>query len=514
LTAADSLSPCCLVLASEVLINLAGTGAGQGSQTLGHNVAINQIVGTIGWHLNNGHVDVGGYPFLVGPSQTAAYNSTQIAAAATLAAITKRGLKFPVGVTLVDSECITPIEGIIGHGQETTEIRATTAMTRMFTLYRRATSTGVYYNGNNLAKSGVAFTNSNGSLFQMNRLSAFKLDGIDFLATGNNSGTRVDGCWILSCGSVYNTGTASGTAGGTVVTITGAADLTTFVRPKRDMWKTATNDANQCNEIIAVTANTITVYPPISTTFTAQPYAIHQGSGIDIQNQGDNSKIVVSNTTVQGCKVGAISNKALYGAYIQSCVFEVNEYHVITGTRGSANPTYGTRMDGNYSEFAFNDASASLCAYHLGEGMQTGYEGTHAYRYYSGSLLMLELGSDAQQVKQGTPVDASGALLVFSSVSSQYVKTGRIVTVGGTLTYPTTATGNAAFIDSLAPFIPLSPLNSGCRISTTGTGGNDWALVCVNAPANRWGIQTLDGAAVANSALSGRQIRFSLTYFT
>jgi hypothetical protein len=107
-----------------------------------------------------------------------------------------------------------------------------------------------------------------------------------------------------------------------------------------------------------------------------------------------------------------------------------------------------------------------------------------------------------------TPTDGSAAVLTFTSASGVYTKVGRLVTASCTLTYPTTATANAAYISGL-------PFNQG---STTTDGG----FVTGNTSATPLLIRgyTLDvvqpltqaGGAVANSTLSTATIKFTVSY--
>jgi hypothetical protein len=107
-----------------------------------------------------------------------------------------------------------------------------------------------------------------------------------------------------------------------------------------------------------------------------------------------------------------------------------------------------------------------------------------------------------------TPTDGSAAALTFTSASGVYTKIGRLVTASCTLTYPTTATANAAYISGL-------PFNQG----STGTDGgyitnNTSATPLLIRGYSAATVQpvTQAGAAIPNSAVSAATVRFTVSY--
>jgi hypothetical protein len=110
-----------------------------------------------------------------------------------------------------------------------------------------------------------------------------------------------------------------------------------------------------------------------------------------------------------------------------------------------------------------------------------------------------------------TAIDASGAGLVLTANNGVYVKNGQIVTVGVSISFPTTANGALAQIGGL-PF----PIKVG--------GGNSWGAgigyttlgqtPCVIGIENTTTFQTYttSGGQIPNSSWSGRALTCSLTY--
>lgn len=107
-----------------------------------------------------------------------------------------------------------------------------------------------------------------------------------------------------------------------------------------------------------------------------------------------------------------------------------------------------------------------------------------------------------------TPVDGSAAALTFTSASGVYTKVGRLVTASCTLTYPTTAGANAAYIGGL-PFSQANPTRDGGYITN-----NTSAIPLLIRGYSAAVVQpvTQAGAAVTNSTLSTATIRFTISY--
>jgi hypothetical protein len=110
-----------------------------------------------------------------------------------------------------------------------------------------------------------------------------------------------------------------------------------------------------------------------------------------------------------------------------------------------------------------------------------------------------------------TPADGSGAALSFTSVEGSYVRLGPLVVAVGTVTYPATGDASAAVIGGL----PVTSQATTRRLAT-GIVATDAAValasqVNVNATTARL-VTATTLATVANSALSGKVLSFSLVY--
>ena len=110
-----------------------------------------------------------------------------------------------------------------------------------------------------------------------------------------------------------------------------------------------------------------------------------------------------------------------------------------------------------------------------------------------------------------TPTDASGAALVFTSISAQYVVVGNLVLASAQLTYPSNSNAIAAVIGGLPYPIP----NKGYALApelvlVTGAAAVMLAPVINSSTAAFYALAT--GAAVPNSGLSLATIAFQLAY--
>jgi hypothetical protein len=107
-----------------------------------------------------------------------------------------------------------------------------------------------------------------------------------------------------------------------------------------------------------------------------------------------------------------------------------------------------------------------------------------------------------------TPIDGSAAVLTFTSASGVYTKIGRLVTAACTLTYPSTAGANAAYIAGL-PFSQGNASRDGGFI-TNNTSATP--LLIRGYAATTIQPVTQAGAAIPNSAVSLATIRFTVSY--
>ena len=110
------------------------------------------------------------------------------------------------------------------------------------------------------------------------------------------------------------------------------------------------------------------------------------------------------------------------------------------------------------------------------------------------------------------PADASGAGLVFTSVTAHYYQIGKLVVAFARLTYPATADTSGNSIGGL-------PATS----FTTGAGSLFNAAICtglasagaiVGSNSNNVILVGVSGAGLNNAALSGQTCIFQATYFT
>lgn len=108
------------------------------------------------------------------------------------------------------------------------------------------------------------------------------------------------------------------------------------------------------------------------------------------------------------------------------------------------------------------------------------------------------------------PTDASGAGLVFTSVSAQAGKIGNLVYAYGTLTYPVTANGNNAAIT-----LPIAVPNQAYAVVPGSAGANAgpaglYLRSVQNASSATFRVTP--GGAVTNATLSAAVIAFMLIY--
>jgi hypothetical protein len=109
-----------------------------------------------------------------------------------------------------------------------------------------------------------------------------------------------------------------------------------------------------------------------------------------------------------------------------------------------------------------------------------------------------------------TPADGSGAGLVFTGVTGDYVKEGKKVTVWGTVTYPSTASGASAVISGL-------PFANG---STNGGGAPSFTdmaaipMIRTTPSTSNINIYKAGGANATNTDMSLKTLMFTATYYT
>lgn len=250
---------------------------------------------------------------------------------------------FPIGTYLVNTELVTNGANIIGESLDTI-IKASSAIRSCIKMRgQQSRIANITVDANSLADNciyvGDDINNfgTNSALITGCKLQYAKYDGLLFSTNGNHNNFVVDRSLIWLHGTTYNTGTAT-TTGTTLVTISGAADLTTFVRPMYDYIHVSGETLPRA--IIAVTATTLTVNPAFTNTVASAGYSIHQGSGVCIMSQGDNSEIKIQNSVLNLNKLAGLDDHALYGAESFNNVIEGNSLFGRIIGRNGATPHY------------------------------------------------------------------------------------------------------------------------------------------------------------------------------
>lgn len=109
-----------------------------------------------------------------------------------------------------------------------------------------------------------------------------------------------------------------------------------------------------------------------------------------------------------------------------------------------------------------------------------------------------------------TPVDESGAGLVYTSPFGAYTKVGDTVTAWGRATYPVTASALTILIGGLPFVVASSNQPGGGFIRLTDSGRND--TVVASAGSSQLLLYATNIAAAINLNYSGRRVDFVVTY--
>lgn len=258
----------------------------------------------------------------------------------------------PSGTYLTSVEINTNSKNFYGDGVGKTILRSTGTYPVVAVLRLVGTNKygyGVEVDANNNVYYAVYLDNFNISRFSNSKTMNALLDGVYLPTVGGTSGTVLDGIWSTGNGTTYSTGTASVGAGGTVVTISGAVDLTTLTfRVTTDFLKVGTTQ--RAREITAITANTVTVYPAFVGAETTVAYSLLQGSGVNIDLNGNNSKIKLLNCTLQNNSLAGLDEQALYGATCIGNISEGNEFGRIVNRRSVSGQSNSCEDIGCYNE--------------------------------------------------------------------------------------------------------------------------------------------------------------------
>jgi len=270
---------------------------------------------------------------------------------------------FPIGTYCVTAELVPNGCNIVGESFDST-IKATAAIRSVIKMRgSQSRIENITVDGNSLANNGIYVGDdvnsfgTNSGLISGCRVQNCKYDGVLFSTYGNHNNFVVDRSLIWLNGTTYNTGTAAASASGTVATITGAADLTTFVRPMYDYVHVGGETLPRA--IISVTATTLTVNPVFDNTVTSAAYSIHQGSGVCIMSQGDNSEIKIQNSVMNTNKLAGLDDHALYGAESDNNIIEGNSIYGRIIGRGGSSPHY-TISSGDFRNYYEGNSFADI----------------------------------------------------------------------------------------------------------------------------------------------------------
>jgi hypothetical protein len=257
---------------------------------------------------------------------------------------------FPKGTYLTDVQILNNFKSARGEGWQQTTIKASAAIQSLLQLSgQNRVVEQIFFDGNNLTEYGVIMRQCNSSILQNFGIENVKVDGVYFPRANNNNTAAIKDGLIRYVGTTYSTGTASVSAGGTVVTITGAADLTNLgFRVTDDFLKVGTTQ--RAREITAITSNTVTVYPAFDSAETSVAYSLRKGSGIHIDTHGDNSRELIEQNTMQFCAVAGLDQTPLYGATCIRNTVEFCEFGHVIGRRSIASLTRGSEDIGPYYE--------------------------------------------------------------------------------------------------------------------------------------------------------------------
>jgi parallel beta-helix repeat protein len=171
-----------------------------------------------------------------------------------------------------------------------------------------------------------------------------------------------------------------------------------------------------------------------------------------------------------------------------------------------------TTIDNNTIEDV-NIAAFGFTAIHKDAGVTSMLDLAAGGNLYYGTatrtnFTLAEMQNSDYQQGNWTPSDASGQGLVFTVTNAKYTRIGRSVTVLGDITYPSTANGSTALIGGL-PFTTPSNVPA----ATQSDVGSSITVLAYVASTTAYVLDTATAAAKTNANLSGKQIRFSLTYF-
>ncbi|HYJ31173.1 MAG TPA: glycosyl hydrolase family 28-related protein [Allosphingosinicella sp.] len=262
---------------------------------------------------------------------------------------------FPSGSYRTSAEIVAINVNSVGDGMEAVTITATAPMTSLLKVNGQNVEVrGMFLSANAKADHGLYMNGTNGGLVEDVLIQSSKKDGIFFAMGVNNSNTVVRRCCVRGAGTSIVC-TVTNSAGGTVVTVSGAGDLTTRgIRPFYDMVEVGGFGYS----IRSVdSASQVTVSQPIANATAAGAGNIRIGSAVLVTNNGDNSSLKIELNQFQGAAVAGIRNLALYGVQDRGNYFENCEYgHTIGCMNGGTGISV---MEGTVSLQSYFEESGS-----------------------------------------------------------------------------------------------------------------------------------------------------------
>jgi len=224
---------------------------------------------------------------------------------------------------------------------------------------------GFTVDGANLADICIEILNSNISSHDSITVIRARYDGVHYPIAGNNLGTVWTALKAMFCGRHYTTGTVTAAAGATVITVTGAADLTTIgIRESFDsIYFDAERTADVAggelcglvHDVSVLNATQLTIYPPLTTALTAATFSVNMGSGVNIGAHSINGSMrFISPLFFENADAG-LRDAGLFGATVIGGIYEHN--HAVGRVLGrqlgtAANSTGGTDV-GPHFEASF-----------------------------------------------------------------------------------------------------------------------------------------------------------------
>lgn len=300
---------------------------------------------------------------------------------------------FPRGRYLIETEINTDGRKTFGDGYTFTRLVAGTNNMRSVLRLNGQQNLiqDLHIETNGISLAGISCSGSNGASIKRVGVDNARLYGIVLEQAGNQSEMLIEGCLIRSAGRRISCGTGSAAAGATTVTISGANPSSIQPRIGYDFVKVGNYPAS---EITSVSSNSISFFPPLPAAVSGVTVLVCQGSGIEIQRNGDNSDIKTKNNTIQDCGLFGIDSLALYGVQSDGDTIEGCGYAAGIGRRlgGGELQTINASFRGMYSE---NNKEGA--AYYHGSSRQlvidnpvvdqVGNKGLDAIRVVDGNTL-------------------------------------------------------------------------------------------------------------------------------